>query len=686
MLGLTLLGGASAEAAITTRTQEPAVFEGQLLPQFAGDPVDRIVLYKYTGFDWVEIPFQVDEREVDESLLNNMPENCRYAWDPCELTYVISGFEGGLGTGLDGNDEIAFMARDAGTTASASSWVGTPGVDTRNVRYRIAVRDPVSGEQGYVYAYSWLTAPNHQPGVADYVTWTGPGSETCEPAGEPSCGWMKATDQGSISTVPRSNLFFRGNWTPSALCIRTGGDPGDCGTLNDSVNVLDIGRWKTFGPSETGRQWDQNCRAFLGVKDGPVRIFRRIQGAMSGRYTTKLEIFYGTWLEQIVNIRVHPIDALVIAFDHRSADFVNPPGETPALFFTRTHSQNHGSQAADPIDGEPGSFDSSGDDWYQVDTSRGTYVTYYKTPRGFRDVTRTFFYNENRSGGDFQPGRFGDAGWKFSGDPDLPNFEDMQCLSDPEDPMLNFARGIRTFVPLAVDVPTGGAGEYLSEEGERYWDYQETPLILAAVSEDDVTPLPPVDPICTPPVSGSVTNGGFANSLNVNTSGCGIGFAGVLLYRGVTPGIYVVLADLGPATTFDDMQIRVGTSYRYVARAYDRDGNLGPQSAELVLTVTDTIAPPPPTGLIMTPGSQQLVVSWDEIFNRDARGVYVEISTTSGGTFTRDNPGQPVPANQPSYALVNLEAGQTYYLKLKTVDYVGNESDYSIEVSGTPDP
>ncbi len=123
-----------------------------------------------------------------------------------------------------------------------------------------------------------------------------------------------------------------------------------------------------------------------------------------------------------------------------------------------------------------------------------------------------------------------------------------------------------------------------------------------------------------------------------------------------------------------------------MARAYDRDGNLGPQSAELVLTVTDTIAPPPPTGLIMTPGSQQLVVSWDEIFNRDARGVYVEISTTSGGTFTRDNPGQPVPANQPSYALVNLEAGQTYYLKLKTVDYVGNESDYSIEVSGTPDP
>ncbi len=102
---------------------------------------------------------------------------------------------------------------------------------------------------------------------------------------------------------------------------------------------------------------------------------------MSGKYTTKTELFYGSWMEQTVNLRVHPVDSITISNDHRVVDWQNPPGESPANFFVQTHSQNHNKASADLIDGSsPANMDSPQyTDWVQIDTSKGTAIYYQDT-------------------------------------------------------------------------------------------------------------------------------------------------------------------------------------------------------------------------------------------------------------------------------------------------------------------
>ena len=558
------------------------------------------------------------------------------------------------------------------------------------------MRDPETSELGYVYAYLWLTDPPANPGLADYVTWDGPGGLPCDPTTEnPGCGWLKSLDSGSISSLPRFNSFFKGNWTNTAVCIRQGVDPGTCTPMDSSLNLLDISRWRTTGPVENSNQWDRvSCRAFLGVKDGPVRVIRRIQGAMSGKYTTKTELFYGSWMEQTVNLRVHPIDSIHFSSDHRVVDWQNPPGESPANFFVQTHSQNHNKASADLIDGSsPANMDSPQyTDWVQIDTSKGTAIYYQDTPRGFKNTDRDLVYEDSlEANPGLQAGQFGEVGVLVTPIPpaqDLPDYEDRpsSCTEyDPEAADLNFGRVIRTYIPLQTDTQSPG-GEYLSEEGEAYGGYRENPLIAAIEPSVYTQPLPPVDPICTPVLSGTAGSGGFSTTLNVDTTACGNGYAGTLLYRGIVPGVYHVLADLGKDSSTTDMDLSEDTTFRYVVRAYDRDGNLGPQSSELALLVNDTVPPPTPINLTVTPGSEILVVNWDAINHRDLLGVYVEIATSSGGTFVRRNPNTPVPSGNASFALMNLLPQTTYFIKLKAVDHAGNESIYSLEATGTTLP
>ena len=133
----------SAVAAIN-RPQDPVVVAGASFPGFSSVPVGDLVLYAYRSGTWTPIPFQIDEVNISG-------------------TYVIS--DGGL---LDANDELVFMAGDAGNSVSTTIWP----VDTQSrlyPRYVISVTDPLSaGNQAWVYLYRSTTLTGS--GVS-YVTW-----------------------------------------------------------------------------------------------------------------------------------------------------------------------------------------------------------------------------------------------------------------------------------------------------------------------------------------------------------------------------------------------------------------------------------------------------------------------------------------------------------------------------------
>jgi hypothetical protein len=121
---------------------------GANLPDLNSRPVDELALYAFDGGGWSPIPFQIDERTNDITG-----------------TYVIS--EDGL---LDANDELVFMAKDAGQLAGAE-WPAD--VEARqNVRYRIEARDPLDpGASGWAYLYRSTTLPADP---TTYVHWDEP--------------------------------------------------------------------------------------------------------------------------------------------------------------------------------------------------------------------------------------------------------------------------------------------------------------------------------------------------------------------------------------------------------------------------------------------------------------------------------------------------------------------------------
>src|SRR5262249_30190595 len=66
---------------------------------------------------------------------------------------------------------------------------------------------------------------------------------------------------------------------------------------------------------------------FLGVSAGPIRVIRGVEGAKSGRQTTKYEFIYPTMFQTRVNLRVHNLNYLHLEMDHEDG-FANdsPPG------------------------------------------------------------------------------------------------------------------------------------------------------------------------------------------------------------------------------------------------------------------------------------------------------------------------------------------------------------------------
>lgn len=130
------------------RPEDPVVVAGANFSILISQPVDELALYAFDSGGWSPIPFQIDERANDITG-----------------TYVIS--EDGL---LDANDELVFMAKDAGQLAGAG-WPADVEAQ-QNVRYGIEARDPLDpGASGWAYLYRSTTLPADP---TTYVHWDEP--------------------------------------------------------------------------------------------------------------------------------------------------------------------------------------------------------------------------------------------------------------------------------------------------------------------------------------------------------------------------------------------------------------------------------------------------------------------------------------------------------------------------------
>ena len=370
----------------------------------AGVPVDQVVAYKWVagedGGEFVEVPVQVDERfpyflanaRADFGFYSGTDKELTYAWDveswkkmfgecfaryaetPAEVEAAIAaGDIGELGGStlesmmsattdpvptLDDDDEVVFMASDAG--AQAPLGVGPAGTGAE--RQEIALVDPrdpanvrfvylflkesgssFDASNGYVdyrrndNADEWIDRDTFTPDDPEIVgssnTGYGPnirGTVCTEDKREPFDPTPRRSNDrfvrdGITVTTDAYKWTASGRWMVRGMQVRKPGDDPDRGYGDDLID-----RWKgrafqqapdseisVVGFEDEQVNWEGNS-ALLGELAGPVRAIRETWGADSGTNVTKTETFYRNAVHYRYRVRVHPIppDGLYTSWDY----------------------------------------------------------------------------------------------------------------------------------------------------------------------------------------------------------------------------------------------------------------------------------------------------------------------------------------------------------------------------------
>ncbi|NOZ60549.1 MAG: T9SS type A sorting domain-containing protein [Calditrichaeota bacterium] len=128
------------------RDYETVIIQGNDLSLFLSNPISELFVYSYdeTQDQWRQITMQIDERDG--------------SWD-----YFITP-----NSTLDGNDEIIFLARDAGDKARDFQWISDENSKLFQ-RVELTISDPLQpNSQRYVYVYRSQTL-QHDPNLPLYL-------------------------------------------------------------------------------------------------------------------------------------------------------------------------------------------------------------------------------------------------------------------------------------------------------------------------------------------------------------------------------------------------------------------------------------------------------------------------------------------------------------------------------------
>ncbi|MFC2041503.1 hypothetical protein ACFLTY_04200 [Chloroflexota bacterium] len=162
---------------------------------------------------------------------------------------------------------------------------------------------------------------------------------------------------------------------------------------------------------------------------------------------------------------------------------------------------------------------------------------------------------------------------------------------------------------------------------------------------------------------------------NDNTEG---DLASYNVYRGLSSGNYTQIETLWASSNYTDTGLTNEVTYYYVVTAVDLGSNESGYSNGDSATPTD-LPPAAPTGLVATPGENQIVLDWNDNTDYDLDGYNIYRGLTSGN-YTQI---ESLWASS-NYTDTGLTNGITYYYAVTAVDLTSNESGYSDEASTAP--
>lgn len=343
-----LLAGAPAAQGQSTlnRPADPVVLTGADIPSLNGITPQSLVAFRYNN-GWVQIPVQVDERNVVDfgTIFHTAPTGKTI------LAYTDANTWTGADPDpmIDANDEIVFMAKQAGGRAPSFS---EPAGVVANSGIEMKVTDPLNtAQKGYVYLF-------RQNGTLDPGAGGQYGTYTFNLLSGNYKTTYKARDYNpENSSVSTANYYhdYKDRWVNEILKIKAG--------ASTEVDILDRHKVR-FALGFCGRSEETFASAggaFAANKNGPVRGIRSYLGANSGRYTQRDHFFYEQRQDLITYLRVHQIPGVVDFFDY-SANAIGMRYYNPLVTGGVT------------IDGVPDQVPNGMIDWEMVTGEQGTLV------------------------------------------------------------------------------------------------------------------------------------------------------------------------------------------------------------------------------------------------------------------------------------------------------------------------
>ncbi len=357
------------------RPEDPVVLTGADVPAMQGLAPGDLVAFKYDAGAWTQVPVQVDERALKDigTIYNAAPSGV------LSLVYTDTGTFTGADNDpkIDPNDEIAFMAKDAGGNAPSFS---EPFGVIAHSGVEITVTDPLAPSQtGLVYLFR--QDGSLSPGAGQtYVTYN-----FNLLSGDYKLTYKKGSTgtpnpENSTIVSPNYSEHFGDRWQDDETHITAGGATG--------VDILD--RHKAmFAPGQCVRSEDTFDGvvpasplegAFVTNKSGPVRAIRSYIGANSGPNTQRDHIFYAQRQDIHNELRVHSIPSIMDFYDYSPA----------AAGMTYYNDLNTGGV---PVDGVPDPGILNGQiQWQMITGAQGTVVIAGSVSTNIPSFSYTSYY------------------------------------------------------------------------------------------------------------------------------------------------------------------------------------------------------------------------------------------------------------------------------------------------------
>ena len=404
----------AAHAGPLSRPADPVVLKGDDLPMFKGKAPDSLVAFRYEG-GWVQIPIQVDERDVrsygvvydflDHWSLNDNGGRAEPLYPFLEEFYTDPGTYMGPDTDpmLDDNDEVVFMVKDTGNKAPA---IADPQGVVPGSGFEVRVNDPLDGATGYVYLFQSAGGldPSAGQSYVDYQFKLESGAylETFRLVGI----------NLELSTV--SSQYYERTFTSRLLSeVLRITAPGASG-----VDILDRYKYRIRRPlcQVTEESIERHEGAFVANKSGPVRGIRSHMGFRSGSAIRHDYFFY----EQREDIVLHWLAHANKEGFHVFADY-----DPAAIGMAYFNNNNTGGVA---IDGRPDSVIPGVLRWELVSGSPGSLVIIQDLVTDFLLFESSYylddFYRQQCAGDAFA---IGSSGQSIGGIPDT----DPRTSSNP---------------------------------------------------------------------------------------------------------------------------------------------------------------------------------------------------------------------------------------------------------------